>query len=271
MVSDLKKIYEEKASLISDYKHINKNELVNLYIKNENNPILKEAYLSAIICRYWELINKYYQQSYTSVSIEECYDWLIRAILYALEHRKWLDPENKLYNDPCAPDKVINRCMLSSRRIFYQASNYAKRTLNYKTTSVEDVMLAYGDVFPDEDNSFNEVEDCTNSLINEAISNDNYFLAFMIDGIAYFDTFKTYDYNDNIKHFDFCERKLAKHLKNLDKNYGDMFSQRFKVDKNNVYKAIEEYNKLSRVKLYNRIHSNMERLRKNKKLLEVIE
>ena len=131
------KTYYKRAASIPNWQKMNKNDLINLYIDHENEPI-GEAYFSAIVLRYWGNIGKYYLASKSSgFSIEDCYSWLIEAILYALEKRKWRDPNNSLSKDKNAPDKVVNRCIFSKRKENYYRSNRAVRKGNYAKVSYD--------------------------------------------------------------------------------------------------------------------------------------
>lgn len=269
MISDLKRSYEEKAEIIPNWRKANKNDLANKYIENESDPILSQAYLSALICRYWGLISKHYNTCYKSVSIDDCYDWLINSITYALKHRKWLDPQSKMYGDPAGPDKIINRCMLSSKRIFFQASNYMKRTLNFKTTSVDALIDDIGDFIRDEYDHFCDVEDSSNLLVNQAVNRNNYFLALIIDVIAHFDTFESKTV-DNTTFADFSMRKLVKCLRDLDDNYIDYFEKRYSeinVDRNYLKNTVSECKTSSSGKIYNKINSNLQYLKNSRSFI----
>lgn len=124
------------ADQIPGWQTMNKNDLVNLYIDNEKDNLLREHYFSAIMLRYWSNIFKNYALSKRSgFTIEDCYSWLFFGIDYALRKRKWKDPSNKLYNDPCGPDKVINRCLATQRNYYYQQSNTFKNRINHSTTN----------------------------------------------------------------------------------------------------------------------------------------
>ena len=137
MLEDVRQSYLSFAKTIKGWDTMDKNVLANLYIKNENDENLRNSYFSALMCIYWYAIGKYYSESKNSVDIEDCYEWLIHAMTYALKNRKWTDPTNKLYSDPNGPDKVINRCIASTRQIFYQASNTAKRRVNFQCDSID--------------------------------------------------------------------------------------------------------------------------------------
>ena len=109
MLEEYKKIYEENANLISDWKNLSCLELANNYL-NESNSLRKESYLSAIICNRWHLIGREYsRQCYKFADPEDIYEWLVTAIMYVLEHHVWTNPESNLYEDPEAVEKAKNK------------------------------------------------------------------------------------------------------------------------------------------------------------------
>lgn len=127
------------ASIIKNWQTMNKNDLINAYIDNEKDENLRSAYFSAIMCRYWGNIGKYYTSSKASgFTIEDCYSWLVEAIMIGLKYRKWRDSNNQLSKDKNAPDKVINRCIFSRRRYYYYISNLKKNKGEYNKVSLDD-------------------------------------------------------------------------------------------------------------------------------------
>ena len=60
------------------------------------------------ICRYWHKIGALYFNSQPVFKEEDCYDWLMNAVIYTLKNRKWLDPACSLYKDKNGPDKALN-------------------------------------------------------------------------------------------------------------------------------------------------------------------
>lgn len=127
------------ASTIQNWQTMNKNDLINAYIDHENDEILRSAYFSAIMCRYWGNIGKYYMSSKASgFTIDDCYSWLVEAIMIGLKYRKWRDPSNPLSKDKNAPDKVINRCIFSRRRYYYYVANLKKNRGEYNKVSLDD-------------------------------------------------------------------------------------------------------------------------------------
>ena len=153
MFNECKQAYESSASSIPGWKNIDKNELCNLYIQNEDNPSLRDAYFSAIILNYWGDINKlYYKTNYTATK-EQCYDWLIDSILYALKMRRWLNKDSSVYGDPNGPDKVINRKLKHTRINHLIAANRQKRMLNIGTLSVDEIDDEYEKLYDENEDS----------------------------------------------------------------------------------------------------------------------
>lgn len=262
MLEEYKKLYISKADLIPGWKDMSKSELCNKYIEYENTDKSKsECYLSAIVCNYWHAIDKYYSQSYSSASPEDCYEWLIHAITYALNARKWLDPKNKLYDDPNGPDKVINRCIKSTRLIHYQASNRLKRRINYNMSSLDSLQEEYQDLFTATVWDFvDETRSDMDNLILEAFNHKDYFLSFFLDGIVNADVFE-YVEEDDKTYSSFSSKKLVSHIRHIDDAYCFIFAKRFNLPIEKVKKGASYCTKLSSQRLYTKIRKTAEDLR----------
>lgn len=274
MLDTYKKAYEKCAdALISEnWRKMNKNDLVNKYIDIEKDKKLANAYMSAIIVRYWGALSKYYNSSYKVVDKMTCHDWLVQAIMRAIKNRKWKDPTNKLYNDPFAPDKVINRCIISERLIYFQASNTAKRRQNYGMESLEKLQDDFGDAPNLPTYTPEELDEGTisiSNLIDKAFNEEEYVLAFMVDGIINYDTFETFKDDKGNKYTEFSEKKLMRHLRALNSSYCKNFSTTFNQPLNKVTEAVEKCKQLTRPRLRTAIRRNMKKLnRKYEKILE---
>ena len=235
MLDEYKQLYELNANRINDWKTLDKNQLCRLCIKYESDPIKYNQYLSAVICRYWNLISKFYNQSKNLATLADCYDWLLDAILYALKHRQWDNPESPIYNDPKGPDKVINRCMKCSRLIYYQFYNRKKRRKEYNLISMEELKdNLNSDDSNIEDESAN-LDACGLDLIfaiNHIFNKKEYFLAFILDIVSTDDVFVTIGdtYEFNIK-------RVAKYFKTIDVPYLKRFASIYDLDYDTVYQA----------------------------------
>ena len=127
MLEDYKELCRKSADVIPDWRSMSKNDLCRGYVANKGNSRLQDAYMSAILYRYWSLISKYYYQRQNCASPEECYTWLVDSVLCCVNLASWENPESSIYKDPNGPDKVINRCMKCARLTYYQFINRKKR------------------------------------------------------------------------------------------------------------------------------------------------
>ena len=265
MIDSCKKTYLQYASIIPGWDKMNKNDLINKYIEVENDPQLANAYLSAIILRYWNALNKYYFTSYRSTDVETCHEWLVSAILRALRHRKWKDPSNKLYNDPDGPDKVINRCIYSQRQGWFQSANTDKRRANFSAESVDKLVEALGDLAPlptYEERGLDEGSIDINSLIETSFERGDYVMAFMVDGIVNYDSFERTKEDDGRSYLQFSEKKLLRHLNNLDDNFCSVFAFHFNKSIEEVKSAKDSCRTLTRNRMRSKVRKNLIKLRK---------
>ena len=266
MLDNYKKVYEKEADKIPNWKKINKNDLINLYIENESNPELANSYISAIICRYWNKLNNYYFKSKNSVNVEDCYDWLIRAILYGINYRPWKDPNNKLYNDPNGPDKVINRCIISTRQGYFQDSNSHKRKLNYGNLSLEDLNEQYEGEIPNLGTKKLETNPSIidiNKAIKEYINKDDFISAFLLYGLFNYDLIIA---KDNI--LTYSQKSTFTYFRNLDDKYSTYFSKSFNVEKDLIDSYIKNINEIPDKELSNIIRRSFKLLKYNMYLNE---
>lgn len=232
MLEETKKIYEEQANFIKDWKNINKNQLCNLYIQNENDSKLANCYLSAIILNYWNKIYTLYSKTYLTASYEDAYDWIIEGILYALKHRRWLDKDSSIYNDPNGPDKAINRKIKCIRLNFLSSQNRQKRKLRINLLSL--------DSLEDSDNfigEYNQYIDYYKDIIYKLYINNLKNESIILDLILNEDCFVKKD-NQII----FNINNLSNIIQNLSI---DIYSKYFSVQYNlNYYDVFDSIQKL---------------------------
>ncbi len=266
MLDSYKQEYEKCADayVTENWRKMNKNELVNRYIEVEKDPKIANAYMSAIICRYWGALNKYYYSSSSSVDKFTCHDWLVGAILRAIKNRKWLEPGNKLYGDPNGPDKVINRCIISERLGFFQSSNTYKRCQNYGIDSID--RLEEDDTNSSHLPSYipNETDEGNLSikkLISDSFDNKEYVTAFLIDGIINYDVFEpAHSPKTKLDYSVFSEKKLLRHLRALNATYSENFAELFDKPLSEVETAVNECTSLTRTKLKTAVNRSMKKL-----------
>lgn len=273
MLDEIKLSYEQCAdTCVPDWRHLNKNALIKKCLEVENIPELYNGYISAIVARYWSVATKYYYQNRSSVSPEDCYEWLLDSIIYALKLRQWEDPKSAIYNDPNGPDKVINRCMSSARLLFYQYSNCMKRKVNYQVSSVEKLHEDFGDTaFPaKEDEELESVNDISRDLVIKAYNKKDYFSCVLIDNIVNKDTYDIIKEEDGVYTI-FNPKKLARALRQCDDKYCKEFSHKYNLDVQEMQNDIVNINKFSSEKMYRWINKALDKLRNNKEIQELFE
>ena len=255
MLEEYKKIYEAKASIIPQWNKMSKNQLCNKYIENCDNSNLAECYLSAIICKYWPSIDKMYFLSSGLASEEDCYEWIIRSILYALEHRRWLDKDSSIYGDANGPDKIINRAIRSARLTYFQALNRDKRKSVLNEMSLEGMQESGADnhlpVAP-----FEEVN-LVEYLVKKYYTKKDYFVSFLIDCICHEECF-VLGANGS---YTFQIKKLSKLLRNIDKNYCLVFAERYKYSLDDVIRSSEYVTCIPSTRMTRKIQASLEKLK----------
>lgn len=236
MLNEYKQIYKENADLLGeDWSMLTKSELANLYIDNKGTA-KAESYLSALICKYWNMINSmYYKQGLRQASEEDCYHIVIDSILNALEAQAWKQPDCSVYNDKKGPEKVITKLIMCTRANFYQAINYDKRIVNYTSNSLEALQEDLSDGFLLKTDSLKF--DFTTSFIYDYIrmkfEQCEYFMAILMD-LLY-----NVNYSNNMG-IDFKSdlRKILRAISGLDETYINYFSNEYKLNKNDVTMAV---------------------------------
>lgn len=195
MLEDIRQTYIRYADHVVGWKTMNKNDLINLYLEHENTEPERSYYFSALMCRYWSNVYKFYRTSKsTRLELSDFTSWLAEAFFVAFKYRRWKDPSSRLYTDPQAPDKVVNRCIYSTRMRYYQYYNMNKRRLNFQTDSIERQLETFGNMA--DVNKYLIAEDVIKEdekwkqLINHYLSIDNIFIAIILDLICFDDVFR---------------------------------------------------------------------------------
>lgn len=243
----------QKASAVPGWDTMNKNDLINKYIDAKGDKRSEEAYLSAIICRYWWAISKYEKTSHKSIQDSTIYyDWLVNAILKATKNKKWRDPKNKLYTDVNGPDKVVNRCIISQRLEWYQSANKQRRRLNINASSIEHLQDELGDGAPIpqfEDNELNGGMLEIKSMVNKFVSEGDFVDAFIVSGIVGYNLFDTVKDSKGKKQLVFNQKKLLRYLHNMTIDDCEFFSYIYGIPLKTVIDAKDKCQSISRYKM----------------------
>lgn len=266
MLEGYKQSYEKVAdTYIADenWRKENKNNLFHKYIEYEiSHPKKAEAYLCAIIVRYWHLVGSYYVKGKGAYTIEDVHDWLLDVIHCALRDRPWISGSgNRLENDKNGPDKYINVCMKSRIQGFYQWSNAAKRQQSFTEYSLEKAMEDSGDSkLPEIDDSKNIdfYMDLKNYIKNE-FKKKNYMHGFLVDGIINAPVIEYSNEKDGI-YTQFNKKKLSKHIRLMDDSYCKVFSQLYDIPEEEVLEAKKECSQLSSTRIYTILKHSLKQL-----------
>lgn len=148
MLEESYKLFLSSANLLPGWQDMNKNDLVNKYIEYEDkDSYTASIYMSAIICKYWPKIQRFYKTTAYAAEYEDIYDLLINSILRAIKARRWLQKDSTIYNDPTGPDKAINRTMICERLNFLAFKNRAKRVANLNPAYMDEIEEEVGDSY----------------------------------------------------------------------------------------------------------------------------
>lgn len=236
-----KEIFIQSASLLKDYKKIPQMDLVKGYDEDED---LRDSYYSAIVLRYWPIVDKMTYKDKGIYDYSEAFTWLIDGLMYMFKHRPWDNPNNSLYQDPKALERSINTFMKCARANWFQASNRFKRKVNHGTLSLEGLTEEYRDAYtPDHLIVMPDKEFEYSGLVIQSIENNKYLLALIIDIII----------NDldvqKCTSYDMTMNQIRRAIKSLPREYYLIFSEIYDLDINLVEKFFNMVYNMSDTKL----------------------
>jgi len=290
MLQDIYNTYTQTAKGLGDYQSMSKTQLANGYCDSDEKQdyIKRDQYYSALMLRYWFKIYEWNKTSASSrLEIEDYTSWLAESLNVAFKYRSWRDPTNKLFNDPNGPDKVINRCIFSTRNRYYQYYNKDKRKINYTCDSIERQIEAFGDgaYCLEKTSEVDEIDYCKD-IVNLYLNKNKIIEAIIIDAIAYQDSYKEievkkkYSYEEPENEDDekpigsiiseFSPKKVVKHLSSLNNIFALYFMNKYSVQKEFLFKAIEDLNNSSNNKLYKYLDKTLQDLKNNKEIVSIL-
>lgn len=272
MLDDYRKSYEECANIIPDWKKLSTIQLCSKYIESkDSNSTLVESYLSAIILKSWNIIPRiYYAQKIKIASEEDVYNWFIEGVLAAIDTHCWTDPDNALYGDSRGPEKAISVCIYSAKLNFFEALNYDKRKISKFSYSLEELEENSSDgyYFPYFDKTpFMEMY--MYKKVRQLFEEYDYFTAFLLDAIVNVDVFsKNIDGSKNV--YQLSDRKLIKHLRNIDDRYVEIFCNTYNLDLNEVKQGAEFISNLDSGRMHKNIINILFVLKHDKDLINYL-
>lgn len=264
MLDEYKELCRSAADIIPNWTSMSKNDLCRAYVANKNNETLQNAYMSAILYKYWNLIGKYYYMSANCVTPEECYEWLVDSVACCVNLASWEKPDSTIYNDPNGPDKVINRCMKCARLTYYQFINRKKRRDDFNILSIDELKELFGNSCPEPSEPEQEF-DLSNLLIREYIRDEfrrkNYFVSFLLHFIISENVFDVVAVEGSHKSSQLNMRKICKMLQEITAAQLQQFSEDNHITLQDAQKAVEYIHMIPQSKMRKKIQRTLEELR----------
>ena len=263
MLEEYKELCLKAANLAPGWQELSKNDLCREYVKNKGNETLQNAYISAILYRYWNLISKYYYQSANCATPEECYEWLVDSVSCCVNLAAWENPDSSIYNDPNGPDKVINRCMKCARLTYYQFINRKKRRDDFGTLSIDELKELYGNGAPEPEDLEQEYDVSLfiiKDYIIEQFRKKNYFVSFLIYFILYANVFDVIKLEDS-RSSEFNLRKMCRIMSTIEEDMLVGFSEDLKLPLSDVTKAAEYVRSVPSGNMKKKIQQTLENLK----------
>lgn len=265
MLEEYKQLYEENASLISDWKSIDKNAICFYYVDNKDtmSETIKDAYLSAIIYKFWYLLKFTYHKQDNSIeviSIEDCYDCLIASIMYVLDKAVWKNEKSSLYGDKKAPEKAISIRMKSiSGNMKYLSLFTDKKKINHLSYSLDELVDNSSDGFYMK--SFDEYDffdDFVYKYIIDNFTSGDYFKAIIFDIMCFEGCF-----DSTTNKFD-CT-KILRFINSIDDNYISYFCGRYDINIIKLQFALSLFNGLKLTDIESIVDRIKNDIKRNKK------
>lgn len=237
------------ASMLGDYQNISINDLADGYCKalDENDEGNKNAYLSALVLRFWYTMRKMYEKTKTA-NYGDYEDYIAKlyeciSVVCDKNSRAWQNPEKHTTAQACINQAIASRGVAE---IMYE-SNLDKSRANTNTISLEAPMGSdpEADTLMDitEDPNSGDFESVlmTESIVQSCINKKKIVEAIILDVIAFNNcekvtkrTVKTVDVDGNPVRYtkvatEFWRYKAVQNLAALPESYSTYFTRRYKV------------------------------------------
>jgi len=255
--------------LSQPYESYTIDELADAYCEavDTNNSTLKDVYISALILRFWYVIDKMYKNNTVApcLEYEDFFWWLYEAIEYACKYRGWKDPTKKLNAQQC-----INKCIDTIKlQKYYDLRLDKKKTVNHCTSmdapicgDGDDAEKTLADTLEDDNVDFGAEADAVIMLVQNYINSNKVIEAILIDNIAFNDVQKHFkkvikttnregDAYKYIEHSsEFWPYKLVQIVSKLPETYKKTFMERYNISEEKLDTVLGVINKSNNQKIY---------------------
>ena len=270
----------EARKLMRPYESYTIDELADAYCDavDNNQEVLKNMYISALILRFWYTIDKMYKSNSVAPCLEheDFFWWLYEAIEYACKYRGWKDPTKNLNAQQCI-NKCINTIQLQK---YYDLRLDKKKAVNFCTSmdapiggDGDDAAKTIGDMLEAEGEVDDHSADDVILLVQSYINKNKIIEAILIDNIAFNDVQKhhkktikavncdgeAYKYTDYSS--EFWAYKLIQIVSKLPATYKTSFMKKYNISDEKLTAVLEAIDKANNQKLYKYLDKCLTELR----------
>lgn len=273
MLYDSYKEYMKIANRLKDWKSMSKTKVANGYCDADEscNRELKDQYFSALILKYWYMIEFWYQTNHNlGLNVEDYYEWLLESLLIGLKYRRWRDSNFAISKDEDGAEKVFNRCLYSTRQRYYKYINRQKRKDNHQlqsldatiNTDTEDKAISFIETLENTDSNFSSGVECK-LLVEKMFTREEPLKAILLDAICFQNCFILKQ-----SEYEFSRKKLVKYLHSLNASSVSYYAKRYRVkDERMILNTINEINEMSNKKLSKEITCALWSIKFDKELI----
>lgn len=268
--------------LVKPYEQYTIDELADAYCDavDSGNETLKDIYISALVLRFWYVIDKMYKANTVAPSLEyeDFFWWLYEAIEYACKYRGWRDADKKLNAQQC-----INKCIETIKlQKYYNLRLDKNKAVNYCTSletpiggeEKEGVTRTLGHVLE----SGESLDDCYADddailLVQSYINRNKIIEAILLDNIAFNDVQKHYKktvkaINQDGEVYRYAEHssefwpyRLVQIVSKLPDSYKSYFLSRYSISEEKLTAVLGVIDRANNQKLYRYLKSCLAELR----------
>jgi hypothetical protein len=255
--------------LSQPYESYTIDELADAYCEavDTNNETLKDVYISALILRFWYVIDKMYKNNTVApcLEYEDFFWWLYEAIEYACKYRGWQDPSKNLNAKQC-----INKCIDTIKlQKYYDLRLDKKKAVNYCTSmdapicgDGDDAEKTLGDILEDDSVDYAAGADAVITLVQTYINRNKIIEAILIDNIAFNDVQKhskkviktTNTEGEAIRYTEhsseFWAYKLVQIVSKLPEAYKKTFMERYNISEEKLTATLDVIDHSNNQKIY---------------------
>lgn len=266
--------------LVKPYEQYSIDELANAYCDaiDNNDEVLKDIYISALILRFWYTIDKMYKSNSVAPSLEyeDFFWWLYEAIEYACKYRGWRDPDKNLNAQQC-----INKCIETIKLQKYYDLRLDKRKIVNHCCSLDtplggedsDVNKTIGEMLESEEYVDDHSADDAVMLVQSYINRNKIIEAILLDNIAFNDVQKHFkktiktktDTGEDLRYTEYSSEfwpyRLIQIVSKLPESYKSYFMARYDISEEKLSAILDVIDRANNQKLYRYLDKTLAELR----------